>query len=105
MASRSAPTRSRYYHRFSVAHGSRPPRYCTPSGLEQTPFAQKALMNWRWDPFVRPCCDLRLARSCDDVMGMSVGLHFGVGVWIFHKLKLPPVAALANTHAILVVLY
>src|SRR5437660_1753196 len=47
MASRSAPARSRYYHRFSVAHGSRPPRCCTPSGLEQTPFAQKALMNWR----------------------------------------------------------
>src|SRR5437660_12246238 len=49
MASRSAPARSRYYHRFSVAHGSRPPRCCTPSGLEQTPFAQKALMNWRWN--------------------------------------------------------
>src|SRR2546426_5058622 len=56
MASRSAPARSRYYDRFSDAHGSSPPRCCAPSGLEQTPIAEKALMNWR-------CPDTGIARN------------------------------------------
>jgi len=51
-------------------------------------------------------CRLRRGRGCDEVnliLGMSVGLHMVVKVLmlLIRHLKLPPGAALANTHAIL----
>jgi hypothetical protein len=48
---------------------------------------------------------LRAGWSCGEltlILAMSVGLHIHDGVDVFiRRLKLPPVAALANTHAIL----
>jgi len=59
------------------------------------------LIDPQQDPLVR-LLGLRIGRRCVEVIAMSVGFHFGEGVgFSIHKLKLPPVAALANTHAIL----
>src|SRR2546429_2876012 len=95
MASRSAPARSRYYDRFSDAHGSRAPRCCTPSGLEQTPFAEKALMNWRCELALPPSFPLKIMIA---VRGRSVillslfvsGGKYTAGVERRNGLKIKP---------------
>jgi len=72
--------------------------------IELTHDAQigRMLINAQQDPLIRRFGDLRIGGDCVEVRTMSVGLHIREGVdCVFHRLKLPPVAALANTHAIL----
>jgi hypothetical protein len=71
--------------------------------LADDPQIGGVLIDAQEDPLASRFCPLRGRWSCGEVvLVMSVGLHVdgGVDVFIGH-LKLPPVAALANTHAIL----
>lgn len=76
-----------------------------PIELADDPQVGGVLIDAQENAVVYRLCHLRHAWGCGEVnliLVMSVGLHIddGVDVLIGH-LKLPPVAALANTHAIL----
>lgn len=42
-------------------------------------------VNAREDALAERVCRLRISRDCGEVLGMSAGQHFGVGVSVFHK--------------------
>jgi hypothetical protein len=71
--------------------------------LPHDPQVGGVLINAQQHALADGFCHLRGCRGCGElILAMSVGLHIDVGVDVLiGHLKLPPVAALANTHAIL----